>query len=219
MRLPHFAPKIVWSRILFVVVTGASISLSQAEDQNALHKECFRQSKGRSCVRLGTSLWQDPQQRNEARAAFAKGCQLKVESACTLKDMGMPAAGESAKSQEGKLDGIEMTSPTNYRVSRKVIAKYASDLETTLSTAEMTKQKSDGKVVGYRFKSIDSESIFAALGFLKEDVILRVNDQTIATPEDAMTLLPSLLYGSADQYVVQMSRGGLVSSRRYDIVK
>ena len=219
MRFRRSSPKIVLARILFVAVTGASISLSQAEDQNALHKECFRQDKGRSCVRLGTTLWQDLQQRNEARAAFAKGCQLKVESACTLKDLGVATAGETPTNHNTNFDGIEVTGPTSYQVSRKIIAKYAGDLESTLSTAEMTKQNTDGKVVGYRFKSIASESVFAALGFLKDDVILRVNDQSIATPDDAMMLLPSLLYGSANQYVVQMSRRGQVSSRRYHIVE
>lgn len=218
----------VTSRILFVVVTCASISLSRADDLPGLNKECFQQKKGRSCVKLGTTLWQTPARRAEARAAFAKGCELKIESACTLKDM--PSAstedgdvGIGTAKPESKptaaFKGIEKTGPAKYQITRSAAMKYAGDLDGTLSTAQMETGVTKGEPLGYRFKSIEKNSVFSALGFLPGDVIIKVNDQKISTPADAMSLLPSLLTGETDLYAVHMMRDGHPLTQQYQITE
>jgi|GEM_PF-5174962 len=214
--------KNVACRILFVLVTCASISLSQAENLNSLNTECFKQNKGRSCVRLGTTLWQTPQKRDEARAAFAKGCELKIESACTLKDLNKESGTAAEVARDSKPEsspvGIEKTGPLNYKVSRQAAVKYAGDLENTLSTAKMVLNvNKKGETQGYRFKSIEKGSVFAALGFQQNDVITHVNDQKIASPGDAMSLLPTLLYGATDEYAVRVVRGGQNLTQQYEI--
>jgi hypothetical protein len=206
-------------RLLFVAVTCAAIPLSQAEDQTKLYKECFRQNKGRSCVRLGTTLWQTPAKRTEARAAFTKGCELKIESACTLKEMGV-STSDQAKPVADASSGIEKTGPSSYKVSRGTVMKYAQNLDETLSTAKMvTSTTKSGEAQGYRFKSIDKDSVFAALGFQQNDIITQVNEQKIVSPTDAMNLLPTLLYGATSQYDVQMIRGGQPLTQKFQIVE
>lgn len=214
------------SRILFVVVTCAAIALSRADDLPGLNKECFQQKKGRSCVKLGTSLWQIPARRNEARAAFAAGCDLKIESACTLKDMpastseegdvGIGTAVPEAKSKHA-IKGIERSGPSKFKISRTTAVEYAGDLDNTLSTAEMEANVVKGVRQGYRFKSISKTSIFSALGFLPNDVITRVNDQEIKSSADAMSLLPSLLTGQIELYAVHMIRDGRSITQQYQI--
>lgn len=231
MKLRKSVYKNLFARFLIVVVTCAAIPLSQAEDQNQLNKECFRQNKGRSCVRLGTTLWQSEEKRADARRAFAKGCELKIESACTLKEMGVSTAdtadknlaGGSAQNAGGtdktEISGIEKTGPTSYKVARGTLTKYAGDLDNTLSTAEMVSQKTKGAAVGFRFKSIDKESVFEKLGFRVGDVVTQVNDQKVTTREDALAILPGLLYGSTESYRVRLIRDGQAVTQDFQIVQ
>lgn len=210
-------------RLLFVIVTGASISLSQAEDENALHKECFKEHKGRSCVRLGTALWQSPSARLQARQAFAKGCELKIESACTLKEMpineGAVAIGSAKPEAAGPIvPGIEMTGPAQFKVSRSAARRFAGDLEYTLQSAKLNPEKTNGKISGYRFTEIKKHSVFEALGFRRNDVVLKINDQEIHSPSEAAQLLPQLLYGPTDRYAVKISRAGQDLVQNFEIV-
>lgn len=74
--------------MIYLLLTGL-VAFAQTAN---LQKECFEQNKARSCVRLGTTLWQKPESREEAKKAFVKGCELKEESACALKEMKVAAA-------------------------------------------------------------------------------------------------------------------------------
>lgn len=78
--------------MILLLITGL---VAHAQTAN-LNKECFEQNKARSCVRLGTTLWQKPETRVEAQKAFVKGCELKEESACALKDMKVAANAGAA---------------------------------------------------------------------------------------------------------------------------
>ncbi len=197
------SPKTVFNkilvRLLFAVVTCASISLSRAggsaDALAELNKQCFEQNKPRACVKLGTTLWQTPANRSRATAAFRKGCELKEESACTL-----------AKMPSGV--NVTVAAPTKVKIPRAKVLRFAGDLDGTLSTARMEPRVVDGVTEGYRFVTIEKSSVFHELGFLPGDVITQVNDRRITAPADAMGLLPALLTGETESYAVQVLRNG-----------
>lgn len=203
MLLTKTVSKKITIRLLFAAVTFAAISLSRADGLSDLNKECFQQKNGRSCVKLGTTLWQTPTKRDQARAAFTKGCELKQESACTLKDMPAPSTAPE---------------PVTINIPRGKALGYAANLSQTLATAEMEPYKQNGKTEGWRFKSIEPISIFRDLGFKPGDVILKVNNQKISSPNEAMTLLPALITGETDLYKIEMTRDKRTYIQTFQII-
>lgn len=191
-----------------------------------LKKECFEQKKGRSCVSLGTGLWQKPETRADARRAFEMGCKLKEESACTLKDLKAPAgpaptqspAPQSPAAKPTAIYGIEKTGPQTFRIDRAEALKRAQNLSEVLSQAEMEPFKlPGGHVQGYKFKSVEKNSVFEALGFQKDDVVTRVNDKPVTTQSEAAALLPTLVY--EERYKVKVLREGRPLEFIYDLTE
>jgi len=200
---------------LLVLSLFSVFSCSAAAETADLHKECFAQNKGRSCVRLGTTLWQTPASRDEARKAFAKGCELKVESACALKDLKPAAAAAAEKPPETK--AVQKKGADLFIVSRSAALSYAADMQNTLSTAKMeAEKKPSGAVSGYRFVEIEEGSVFAALGFLVKDIVTHVNGRAITSPSEATAMLPGLAY--KDRFAVQIIRGGKNAVQNYQLV-
>lgn len=181
--------------LLFTIVNTAWAQVPE------LHKECFTGRRGRSCVRLGTTLWQNPSTRDAALQAFKRGCELKEESACTLKNLKTEIAKAPLKARE-------------FHIERAKALGYASDLDKTLNGATMEPDRNSDKTVrGYRFVSIEAGSVFSTLGFNKGDIITHANDQPMTSPTDATALLPTLIY--TDRYEVKFQRDGRSLTNTY----
>ncbi len=203
--------------ILFTIL----LAIAHADD-SALRKECYEQSKGRSCVSLGTALWQNKLTRDDARKAFTKGCELKEESACTLKNLKSKDSG-AVVAAPGKAEavfipkGIKSTGLNQFTVQRSAALAYAQDLPNVLAQAKMQEQKlENGTVQGFRFKEIEKPSVFDSLGFHKEDVITHVNGRAVNSASQATAMLPSLAY--QQRYEIKIIRAGKTVVNKYQVV-
>ncbi len=131
--------------------------------------------------------------------------------------------GSNSKTETAKSEvvvGVEKVGPSTFNIPRALLTKYASDLDNTLSTAKMVSQKGKGgEALGFKFKSIDEGSVFEKLGFEAGDLIVKVNDQKVATREDAIGMLPGLLYGSTQKYDVHLVRGGQKHTQTFNIIQ
>lgn len=216
--------------ILFALL----ISLSHAASDDAqMRKECFEQNKGRSCVRLGTTLWQDKTTRSDARKAFEKGCELKQESACELKEMKSKDQEVTVAPAPAKTNTPDLVTPTpktaiipkgikskglnQFSIERSAALAYAQDLPNVLEQAAIQEQKlENGTIQGYRFMEIDKPGVFDSLGFQKEDVVTHVNGRAVNSASQATAMLPSLAYQK--KYEIKVIRDGKTVVNKYDVV-
>ncbi|MCB0357383.1 MAG: PDZ domain-containing protein, partial [Bdellovibrionales bacterium] len=93
--------------------------------------------------------------------------------------------------------------------SRGDLDKYTSDLPSILKQARMVPNiipGSGGKIDGFRFVSIQPDSIFAKLGFKPGDIIKGVNDEAVTSPTQAMEMYQSMK--SSDRLNLNISRDG-----------
>jgi C-terminal processing protease CtpA/Prc len=196
--------------ILFLFVLTAN-----ATNVESLHRQCFAESRGRACVELGTSLWQNPAHREEARAAFRQGCKLKQESACTLKDLKsetphaekpQAAAKPAAKSSTAPQFTLRKIGPDTFAAKRTDALEYAGNPQANAKDARLEKHMQDGAPDGYELTDMDAGSVFAQAGFQLGDVIVDVNGQSVVEKNALTALLASAIL--EDTYRVHVRRAG-----------
>lgn len=96
-----------------------------------------------------------------------------------------------------------------FRITRDDLSKYTSDLANIIKQARMVPNLvpgSGGKVDGFRFVSIQPDSIFARLGFKPGDIIKGVNGEPVSSPTQAMELYQSLK--NSDSVNLSVNRDG-----------
>jgi len=119
----------------------------------------------------------------------------------------------SSEETEIKKDG-----EFRFRISRDDLNKYTGDLGNILKQARMVPNiipGSGGKIDGFRFVSIEPDSIFSKLGFKPGDTIKSVNDEAVTTPTQAMEMYQSLK--NSDRLSLSVNRDGRDESFDYTI--
>lgn len=125
------------------------------------------------------------------------------------------------KTQETAASGSEEVarhSDFDFSIKREDINKYTSDLSSILQQARMVPNilpGSGGKVDGFRFVSIQPNSIYEKLGFKMGDVIKEVNGEPVNSPTKAMELYNALR--SENRIKLSVERDGKNESFSYDV--
>lgn len=126
------------------------------------------------------------------------------------------------KNIEGPVDtgegGISKQGEFEFSVRREDLNKYTSDLASILNQARMVPNilpGSGGRVDGFRFVSIQPNSIYEKLGFRMGDVIKEVNGEAVNSPTKAMELYNALR--SDNRIRLQVERDGRVENFSYDV--
>ena len=105
-----------------------------------------------------------------------------------------------------------------FRISRDDLNKYTNDLPTIITQARMVPNiipGSGGKIDGFRFVSIQPDSIFTQLGFKPGDIIKGVNDEPVTSPTQAMEMYQALK--STDSLSLNVNRNGRDETFDYTI--
>jgi len=84
-----------------------------------------------------------------------------------------------------------------------------------MTDARLTPSMKDGKVEGFRVTEVRSGGIFSLVGLKNSDVLLRINDFPIDSPEKAIQSL-SVLKGQS-RIKLDLLRDGRPASLTYDI--
>ncbi len=103
-------------------------------------------------------------------------------------------------------------------MKRSDLEKYTSDLPSILKQARMVPNiipGSGGRVEGFRFVSIEPDSIFSKLGFKPGDVIKGVNNEPISSPTQAMEMYNTLK--SSERLTLGVNRDGKDETFDYTI--
>ncbi len=111
---------------------------------------------------------------------------------------------------------IKQTSSNQFSLKRSDITKYTNNLSSVLKQARMVPNLgAGGKVEGFRFVSIQPNSIYEKLGFKVGDIIKKVNNEPINSPSKAMTLYRELQ--KSDKVQIGIERDGRIEDNTYSI--
>ena len=89
------------------------------------------------------------------------------------------------------------------QAKRSDLNQYLKKLPEILSEARVMPHKQGEDIVGFRFVSIDKNSILRELGFEKGDIIKQVNGSPVTSPEEALELFEQLKGESGVKLLVQ----------------
>lgn len=145
------------------------------------------------------------------------------------EDMKQYVPSPSGYSPSNKVEGRNATSPTpgrSLRYSRQVgagewvinqraVMNALEDMSQVLTDARITPHMAGGKVEGFIITEIKPRGIFDALGLKNGDVLIRVNNYDIVSPERAIQVLSGLK--GANEVDLDLIRGGKRMSFHYQV--
>ncbi len=103
-----------------------------------------------------------------------------------------------------------------YVISRRAIDRALAGPETLARRTRILPEVRDGRTVGVRVFGIRQGDVLSSLGFANGDVILRVNELEIASPDRCLEAYARLR--ATDRLTVTYERGGRVRSHVYAII-
>jgi general secretion pathway protein C len=84
------------------------------------------------------------------------------------------------------------TSAGNYVVDQRALNASLDNIGQAMTDARLLPSMKDGKVEGFRVSEVKSQGIFGTIGIKNGDVLLRMNDFPIDSPEKAIQSFASL---------------------------
>jgi general secretion pathway protein C len=102
-----------------------------------------------------------------------------------------------------------------WTVDRRALNELLSDTGSLLTQARILPYRVDGKTKGFRLTSIQRSGLFAIIGLRSGDILLKVNERAIDSPEKGIQLLSGL--GGETNISLDILRGGKPAKLNYEI--
>ena len=127
------------------------------------------------------------------------------------------AQAQSAMPQPGPASGglASQTGAGNYIVDQRALNAALDNIGQAMTDARLLPSMKDGKVEGFRASEVKPQGIFGTIGIKNGDVLLRMNDFPIDSPEKAIQSLASLKGQS--RIKLDLIRNGQPTTFNYDI--
>ncbi|HLC17555.1 MAG TPA: type II secretion system protein GspC [Thermodesulfobacteriota bacterium] len=122
---------------------------------------------------------------------------------------GPPASGDTSSIVS------EKTGERQWIIDQRAFEKTFENMGQVLTDARLLPYSEEGEVVGFRLSEVRPSGVFALIGLKNGDVLMRVNDFTIDSPEKGMQLLSGLKGESS--ITVDIIRGGQPVKLNYEI--
>lgn len=172
-------------------------------------------SKEERVFRLGDTVFG-----NGTLAAVAKehveilagGTRVKIISP-TASGGAQPATAQVAQVTTGGL--VSQTGAGNYVVDQRALNASLDNIGQTMTDARLLPSMKDGKVEGFRVSEVKPQGIFGTIGIKNGDVLLRINDFPIDSPEKAIQSFASLK--GQNRIRLDLVRDGQPATFNYDI--
>ncbi|MBE9532384.1 MAG: hypothetical protein IME98_06215 [Proteobacteria bacterium] len=100
-------------------------------------------------------------------------------------------------------------------VDRRELDEALSDVGSLLTQARILPYRVNGKTQGFRLSSVQRSGIFSLVGLRSGDILLKVNESTIDSPEKGLELLSGL--GGETDISLDILRGGKPEKLNYEI--
>lgn len=127
-----------------------------------------------------------------------------AESAAPAAAAAPPAAG-----------GVSQTGAGSYVIDQRALNAALDNIGQAMTDARLLPSMKDGKVEGFRVSEVKPQGIFGTVGIRNGDVLLRMNDFPIDSPEKAIQSFASLKGQS--RIKLDLIRDGQPTTFNYDI--
>lgn len=150
----------------------------------------------------------------ESVEILAGGARVKImtPTATGAAPAGPAALHPGAASQTGMASQVGAGS---YIIDQRALNASLDNIGQTMTDARLLPSIKDGKVEGFRVSEVKPQGIFGTIGIRNGDVLLRINDFPIDSPEKAMQSFASLK--GQNRIRLDLIRDGQPSTFNYDI--
>jgi general secretion pathway protein C len=125
-------------------------------------------------------------------------------------------AGTEAKQRaSGPVNYSQKISETEWVINQDAVLNAMENMSSILSDARMTPLTINGKIAGFRVTEIRPRGIFDALGLKNNDILKRVNNYDMTSPERAIQVL-SALKGERN-FTIDIERAGKKMNLSYRV--
>lgn len=132
-----------------------------------------------------------------------------------LTPTAIAAAPPSPATQPQPAGGAVQTGAGTYIIDQRVLNAALENIGQAMTDARLLPSTKDGKVEGFRVSEVKPSGVFAMVGIKNGDVLLRINDLPVDSPERAIQSLASLK--GQNRIKLDLVRDGQPSTFSYDI--
>ncbi|HJV35606.1 PDZ domain-containing protein, partial [Geomonas sp.] len=144
---------------------------------------------------------------------LVNGRRVKILTPTAAAAAASAPAQAAAPAQPGGL--AAQTSAGNYVVDQRALNAALDNIGQAMTDARLLPSVKDGKVEGFRVSEVKPQGIFGTIGIRNGDVLLRINDFPIDSPEKAIQSFASLKGQS--RIKLDLIRDGQPTTFNYDI--
>lgn len=128
-----------------------------------------------------------------------------------------PPTGASSPAQPAGHTGLAVasTGAGNYVIDQRALNAALDNIGQAMSDARLLPSQKDGKVEGFRASEVKPNGVFAMVGIKNGDVLLRLNDFPIDSPDKALQSFIALK--GQNRLKLDMIRDGRPATFNYDI--
>jgi general secretion pathway protein C len=133
-----------------------------------------------------------------------------------LTPMTPPAAGAQGQQPAGHTPaGVASTGTGSYVIDQRALNAALDNIGQAMTDARLLPSQKDGRVEGFRATEIKPNGVFAMIGIKNGDVLLRLNDFPIDSPDKALQSFIALK--GQNRLKLDMIRDGRPVTFNYDI--
>jgi general secretion pathway protein C len=129
-----------------------------------------------------------------------------------------PASPHGGQTQPGIIRGgaaVSSAGAGNYIIDQRALNAALDNPAQVMSDARLLPSQKDGKVEGFRASEVKPTGLFAMVGIKNGDVLLRLNDFPVDSPDKALQSLIALK--GQNRLKLDLIRDGLPVTVNYDI--
>ena len=133
-----------------------------------------------------------------------------------LTPMSLSSAAAPAQQTAGSpATGVASTGAGNYVIDQRALNAALDNISQAMTDARLLPSQKDGRVEGFRASEVKPGGVFAMIGIRNGDVLLRLNDFPIDSPDKALQSFIALKGQS--RLKLDMIRDGRPATFNYDI--
>jgi general secretion pathway protein C len=132
-----------------------------------------------------------------------------------LTPMSPPSSSPQTQPAGHPASGVANTGAGNYTIDQRALNAALDNISQAMTDARLIPSQKDGKVEGFRASEVKSTGVFAMIGIKNGDVLLRLNDFPIDSPDKALQSFIALKGQS--RLKLDMIRDGRPVTFNYDI--
>ena len=139
----------------------------------------------------------------------------KVELLTPMAPPPSPATGQSASGTPRTVTAVASTGAGNFVIDQRALTSALDNPAQAMSDARLLPSQKDGKVEGFRATEVKPNGLFSMIGIKNGDVLLRLNDFPMDSPDKALQSFIALK--GQNRLKLDLIRDGQPQTFNYDI--